>query len=117
VVAQRLDQSGALVENEIVVSTDVLVQNDSPIVAIDEAGGFVVAWAFRSEDGSESGISFMRFDAAGRPVGSETRIKSQAGELLLPAAIEIHQGQIKLSIMRESLNGELSLVEQTFAAG
>lgn len=116
-MARRLDPSGSTIEEEIVVSSELFAQNEAPLAAIDEAGNFVVAWAFRTPDESESGIRIMRFDAAGRPVGTETVIKSGPGEVLHPALIEFDQGQIKLGIMSESAAGEISLVQQTFAAG
>ncbi|HZH27732.1 MAG TPA: calcium-binding protein, partial [Azospirillaceae bacterium] len=74
VYAQRFDAAGAKVGGEIHVNGITTGYQGKPDVVGLANGGFVVAWASLSLDGSESGIQAQHFDAAGASVGGEFRL-------------------------------------------
>ncbi len=76
IYAQRYDASGTAVGNETQVNTFTGDQQHSPSVAALTGGGYVVTWTSVGQDGSMEGIYAQRFDAAGDPAGSETRVNT-----------------------------------------
>jgi trimeric autotransporter adhesin len=65
IFAQRFDSSGAKVGGEFQVSSTGIGNQNNPIVAMDGAGNFVVAWTDSNIDGSANGIAIRRFSASG----------------------------------------------------
>src|SRR5262245_10409477 len=55
---------------EFQVNTYTTSAQNSPVVAADGAGNFVVVWA-SPHDGSGSGVFGQRYDSSGTPLGSE----------------------------------------------
>jgi hypothetical protein len=78
VVARRYDASGNPVSSEIPVNTYTAGRQIRPSVAMEDSGGFVVAWESEGQDGQGSGIFVRRFDSLGNPVtgagGSDLRV-------------------------------------------
>ena len=63
---QRYDKDDALIGVATKVNTDVDATNQqTPVVAMDNAGNFVVAWS--GQDGNQDGIVARRFDSNGAP--------------------------------------------------
>jgi hypothetical protein len=65
IYAQRFSSAGVAQGGEFVINSITAGSQDSPVVARAATGGFVVAW--RSPDGSGSGIWARRFNPNGTP--------------------------------------------------
>ena len=76
VYAQRYDSTGKAIGNEFQVNTYTQDNQNSPVVAMDAAGDFVVAWGSNGQDGSGFGIFAKRFNASGVVQGSEFQINT-----------------------------------------
>jgi large repetitive protein len=76
---------------EIPVNTFLLANQQSPAIATDASGGFVVVWQSGTsysgtQDGSQAGIFGRRFDADGAPLTGEIPINAQtAGPQVTPS--------------------------------
>ncbi len=71
IYAQRYDSTGKATGNEFQVNTFTQDNQYAPVVAMDAAGNFVVAWSSAGQDGSGSGIYAKRYNASGVVQGSE----------------------------------------------
>jgi Ca2+-binding RTX toxin-like protein len=72
-------------------------QRAASVLALD-GGGFVVAWESLGQDGDAEGIYLQYFDAAGDPVGSETRInETTAGRQSNPTLTQLDDGSLVVS--------------------
>ena len=81
VFAQRFDASCAKSGAEFRVNTTVDRYQGNPAIAMTPAGAFVVAWG-GSGSGTQAGIFFQRFDAAGNRLGTQVAaIQSPTGRL------------------------------------
>jgi len=69
--AQRYNAAGVAQGSEFQVNTHTTNSQNSPRVAMDADGDFVVTWSSNAQDGSSFGIYAQRFDAAGAAQGSE----------------------------------------------
>lgn len=76
VVAQRYNATGAPQGTEFGVNTYLENRQGDPVVAMDGAGNFVIAWTSTGQDGSGDGIHAQRYDAAGVKQGAEFRVNS-----------------------------------------
>lgn len=77
VFGQRFSPAGSRVGAEFQVNTYTRNYQEDPVVALDDAGNFVVAWqSHPGQDGSYSGIFAQRFAFAGGPVGSEFQVNT-----------------------------------------
>ena len=76
IYAQRYDASGAAQGSEFRVNTTTTDSQDSPAVAMDADGDFVVVWSDSVKDGSGYGIYAQRYNAAGAAQGAEFRINT-----------------------------------------
>ena len=77
VFGQRFSPAGGRVGTEFQVNTYTRNYQEDPVVALDDAGNFVVAWqSHPGQDGSYSGIFAQRFAFAGGPVGSEFQVNT-----------------------------------------
>lgn len=77
IVAQRFDTTGMALGSEFRVNTNTAGSQNSPCVAMDADGDFVVAWSdYSGQDGSGSGVFAQRYNAAGIPQGAEFRVNS-----------------------------------------
>src|SRR5205807_853813 len=69
VYAPRFDPSGNPQGGEFRVNTTTAGDQQTPSIAMEDIGGFVVSWASQGQDGSGSGVYAQRYDAAGNPRG------------------------------------------------
>ncbi len=76
VYAQRYNSAGVAQGIEFQVNTFTSHAQSDPVVAMDTAGDFVVAWRSYKQDGSDYGIYAQRFNALGSPQGGEFRVNT-----------------------------------------
>jgi hypothetical protein len=76
VFGQRYAGSGAPLGPEFLVNTQTAGNQNSPAVAADAAGNFVVSWSSVGQDGSGYGVFGQRYDAAGARLGPEFRVNT-----------------------------------------
>ncbi|MCA9098489.1 MAG: hypothetical protein KDA36_08890, partial [Planctomycetaceae bacterium] len=77
IYAQRFAPSGKAVGTEFRVNSTVTSNQTSPVVAMDDAGNFVVVWTSGGgQDGSNYGIYAQRYNASGVAQGSEFRVNT-----------------------------------------
>jgi hypothetical protein len=75
IFAQRYDKTGVPQGSEFRVNTYTTYNQNSPAVAMDAAGDFVVAWyTFASE--RKYGVYAQRYNVAGEPQGSEFQVNT-----------------------------------------
>jgi hypothetical protein len=75
VFGQRFASSGVLVGTEFRINTYTTRGQDTPAVAADPAGNFVVTWQ-TLQDGSGYGVFGQRYDSSGAPIGLEFRVNT-----------------------------------------
>ncbi len=71
VYGQRYTSTGSVAGSEFRVNTYTTGNQNSPSVAMDNSGNFVVTWQSNAQDGSNNGIYGQRYDSTGATVGSE----------------------------------------------
>jgi hypothetical protein len=76
VYAQRYDRDGNPLGSEFQVNTYTAGNQDTPSVAMDRQGNFVIAWESALQDGSSDGIYAQRYDPNGNPVGGEFQVNT-----------------------------------------
>ena len=74
IFAQRYNAAGVAVGSEFLVNTFTEGDQNSPAVAMDSSGGFVVTWMSADQDGSGFGVFGQRFAADGSTLGAEFRV-------------------------------------------
>src|SRR5437870_8709772 len=62
--------------SEFRVNTYTTSYQDSPRVAADSTGNFVVVWQSRGQDGSGVGVFGQRYSSSGAPQGPEFRVNT-----------------------------------------
>ncbi|MEA2560637.1 MAG: large repetitive protein [Acidobacteriota bacterium] len=86
VMARLYDRSGSPLGPEILVNTTTAGCQQSPAVAADSAGNFVVVWQSEGQDGSGWGVFGRRFTREGVALGGEISITgTTAGDQRSPA--------------------------------
>ncbi|MFO1433165.1 MAG: hypothetical protein U1F76_24175 [Candidatus Competibacteraceae bacterium] len=86
IYAQRYNAAGVPQGGEFQVNTTTASWQESPAVAMDAAGDFVVAWQSYGQDGDGWGIYAQRYSAAGAPQGGEFQVNTTtAGHQAYPA--------------------------------
>jgi hypothetical protein len=76
VFGQRYASSGATLGLEFRVNTYTTGDQDTPSVAADAAGNFVVLWESYGQDGSGEAIFGQRYASSGAPLGAAFRANS-----------------------------------------
>jgi hypothetical protein len=71
IFGQRYASGGTPLGSEFRVNTYTTNQQDSPVVASDSTGNFVVVWTSSSQDGSSYGILGQRYASSGATLGPE----------------------------------------------
>ena len=71
VFARRFDPAGAAQGDEFQVNAYTTGTQSRAAVALDSAGGFVIAWASNLQDGNGYGVVAKRYDSSGNPIGGE----------------------------------------------
>lgn len=74
IYAQRYDAAGVAQGSEFQVNTVTTGEQGAPVIAMDAAGNFVIAWDGPDDD--SSGVSAQRFDASGTALGSEFQVNT-----------------------------------------
>jgi hypothetical protein len=96
VFGRRFDAAGVAQGGQFLVNSYTPGQQDSPEVAMDADGSFVVVWdaSFAAnQDGSGAGVFGQRFDAAGAAQGSEFGVNSYTtGDQAVPAVATDSKG-------------------------
>jgi hypothetical protein len=76
IFAQRFNAAGVPQASEFKVNSFTDDEQQFPAVAMDNNGGFIVAWQSYGEDGFSEGIFARRFDAAGSFLATEFQVHS-----------------------------------------
>jgi hypothetical protein len=76
IYGQRYNSSGVAQGSEFRVNVYTTGNQENPVVAMDQAGDFVVAWASAGQDGSGYGVYARRYNAAGAAQSSEFRVNT-----------------------------------------
>lgn len=72
IFAQRYDLDGNAQGAEFQVNTYTSGNQETPAIAMDDDGDFVVVWRSNNQDGSQGGVYFQRYNSAGVAQGAET---------------------------------------------
>jgi len=80
ILARRFDVSGAAVSGETTMNTYTTGWQNTPAIASDSTGAFVMAWN-SDNDGSYSGVRARRFDAAAAGVGDDFQVNTYTTDL------------------------------------
>jgi hypothetical protein len=76
IYAQRYNAAGVAQGPEFKVNTYTTNQQQTPSIAMDNHGNFVITWQSQSQDGSSYGVYAQRYNAAGVAQGSEYQINT-----------------------------------------
>ncbi len=76
VFGRRFDAAGAPIGSDFPINTYTSSTQQSPAVAVDPSGSFVVVWQSNGADGSGFGVRGRRFNAAGAPLGDEFAVNT-----------------------------------------
>jgi hypothetical protein len=76
VFGQRYTSAGTAVGAEFHVNTYTTSHQNSPAIAADTDGDFVVVWGSNFQDGSLGGVFGQRYTSAGTAVGSEFQVNT-----------------------------------------
>jgi hypothetical protein len=81
IYAQRFDAGGNPLGIEFKVNTFVVGDQDTPDVAMNPEGRFLIVWESFGQDAAlASGIYAQRFDADGNPAGGEFRVNTHTAD-------------------------------------
>jgi len=98
VYARRYSAVGAALGDEFRVNQFTTGAQQTPTVAMDGDGDFVVAWNSAAQDGATGEIWARRFTNAGAPLGDEFHVnQTTAGQQLTPAAAMDGAGNFVIS--------------------
>jgi hypothetical protein len=76
IIGRRFDSFGNPVGSEFVVNSYIPDSQESPSVAMDASGNFVVVWQSSGQDGSTTGIFGQRFDNLANKIGPEFQVNT-----------------------------------------
>jgi len=76
IIGQRFNSNGAPFGSEFTVNSYIPDSQESPSIAMDEVGNFVVVWQSDGQDGSSYGIFGQRFDYLANKIGSEFQVNT-----------------------------------------
>ncbi|MFO1019516.1 MAG: VCBS repeat-containing protein [Planctomycetales bacterium] len=76
VKAQRFNSWGIPLGNNFYVNTYQSGSQETPAIAMDGVGNFVIAWSSVGQDLSDRGIYAQRYNASGVPQGGEFRVNT-----------------------------------------
>ncbi|MGH8632147.1 MAG: hypothetical protein ACREU7_15470, partial [Burkholderiales bacterium] len=89
VFARRFNADGTPVAGEIPVNTTTSNSQNTPAVAMDANGNFVVAWSSFLQDGSSDAAITRRFDADGTPASGEIQLNTTTSNAQRLAAVAV----------------------------
>ncbi len=90
--AQLYEPDGTLVGTEFQVNTFTEANQNSPKVAVDTIGNFVIVWQSAEQDGDGQGIYARRFTADGTALGDEFLVNTLTGADQQEPAINMGPG-------------------------
>jgi hypothetical protein len=76
IFAQRYDAAGNKLGGEFEVNTHTTGAQQYPVVSVNDAHQFVVAWESYGQDGDDEGVVARLYDANGTAVGGEIAVNS-----------------------------------------
>lgn len=76
IFGQRFSRSGVPEGSEFQVNTYTTSYQNSPVIAVDADGNFVVVWRSSFQDGSGGGTFGQRYSSAGSPLGGEFQVNT-----------------------------------------
>ncbi|MCA3272608.1 MAG: putative Ig domain-containing protein [Roseomonas sp.] len=76
IVAQRYNAAGVAIGGEFLVNTTTSGIQESPSVAMNATGDFVITWQSNPQDGSSYGVYAQRYTAEGVANGREFRVNN-----------------------------------------
>jgi len=76
VYGRRYDAAGFPLGGEFLINTVTAGNQFSPAIAMDAAGGFVVAWEGTNQDGSQYGVAARSFASDGTPLGDQFTVNA-----------------------------------------
>ncbi len=87
--------SGAVIQ----VNTTTTGDQESPAVAMDSSGNFVVAWSGRGSGDTDDNVYMQRFDASGTKLDSETRVNTATFASQLNPSIAMNRSNGNFVVM------------------
>jgi hypothetical protein len=76
IYAQRFSNNGTPQGNLFQVNTYTISYQGTPVIDMDSAGNFVIAWSSCSQDGSGCGIYTQKYNSEGVPQGTELQVNT-----------------------------------------
>lgn len=89
VYAQSYNAAGTAQGAQFVVNTHTNQFQESPSIAMDASGDYVITWQSYAQDGSSWGIFAQRFSSGGNEVGSEFQVNTYAHNIQTAPAVAI----------------------------
>ncbi|MEO1520325.1 MAG: hypothetical protein AAFU78_06060, partial [Cyanobacteria bacterium J06633_2] len=84
--ARRFDSNGNTLGDSFRVNTATIDNKNSPDIAMNANGQFVITWESRNQDGDRNGIFAQVYDPTGNPVGGEIAVNNiTTGDQRTPA--------------------------------
>ncbi|MEM9447678.1 MAG: Calx-beta domain-containing protein [Cyanobacteria bacterium P01_E01_bin.6] len=74
--ARRFDSDGNALGDSFLVNTETAGNQDTPDIAMNANGQFVITWESFGQDGDSDGIFAQVYDSAGNPVGGEIAVNT-----------------------------------------
>jgi Ca2+-binding RTX toxin-like protein len=106
IYAQRYAASGTAVGDEVRVNSTTINDQQQPVVAILNDGGYVVSWISWNQDGNGYGVYAQRYDASGAAAGGELHVSSTtAGSQQQPTITGLSDGGYVVSWMSYGQDG------------
>jgi len=106
IYAQRYNASGSPVGLETRINTYTNSNQAGRSITALSDGGYVISWTSLGQDGSDWGIYAQRYNAAGSPVGSETRINTHTNfEQFQPSITALRDGGYVITWTSDSQDG------------
>jgi hypothetical protein len=91
IFGQMFDSAGSPVGAEFQVNTYTTDHQYVPVVGMNAAGDFVVAWNSLDQDGDSWGVFGQMFDSAGSPVGAEFQVNTCTTSIQLSPAVGMNK--------------------------
>ena len=76
VQARRFDSNGNAVGSQFIVNSTFVDDQDTPAIAMNANGQFVITWESRNQDGDGEGVYAQVYDSAGNEVGGEIAVNA-----------------------------------------
>ncbi|APZ93269.1 PKD domain-containing protein [Fuerstiella marisgermanici] len=89
VYGQRFAADGAPLGGEFQVNTTTISGQYNPTVAMDNAGGFIIAWSSRFQDGDGWGVFGQRYDSNGIAAGGEFQINTTTASNQFSPSVDV----------------------------